>query len=156
MHLNRNLYPLPMARLTNALALVACSCLLLGAAQIGQGGGARAGLSALLPGQAAILPVDEAFRVSLSVGESGRKLYWQITPGYYLYKEKITASLDGKPLPLALPAGIPRQDEAFGLVEVYDGYVEASLPSGEEPVLVRYQGCAEAGYCYPPVEKTLP
>lgn len=109
---------------------------------------------ALLP--ADILPVDEAFRPGLRASPDARTVFWQIRPGYYLFREKLSARGPAdQPLPLDLPPGQPRVDAALGQVQVYDRYVEASLPPGEGSVTLRYQGCAESGYCYPPVEKSL-
>ena len=57
---------------------------------------------------------------------------------------------------IQLPQGVFRQDEIFGKVMVLDGLIElqTTLPPGQE-LEVRYQGCAEQGYCYPPQKKIL-
>ncbi len=101
-----------------------------------------------------ILPVDEAFRFSLVEEAGGSRVFWRIMSGYFLYREKFNFIVDGKQVSVALPMGELRQDEVFGAVHVLDGLVEASLPAGEI-IEIGYQGCAAAGYCYPPQKMVL-
>lgn len=103
-----------------------------------------------------ILPVDEAFRFGSYVEGSGINLFWQVMPGYFLYRDKIEILHDGKAQSIQLPQGIFRQDEIFGKVMVLDGLVElqTTLPPGQE-LEVRYQGCAAQGFCYPPQKMNL-
>jgi thiol:disulfide interchange protein DsbD len=103
-----------------------------------------------------ILPVDEAFRFG-SYGEgSGIKIFWQVMPGYFLYRDKIEILRDRKAQGIQLPQGVFRQDEIFGKVMVLDGLIElqVTLPPGQE-LEVRYQGCAAQGFCYPPQKRSL-
>nr|WP_235869563.1 protein-disulfide reductase DsbD [Veronia nyctiphanis] len=108
------------------------------------------------------IPVDQAFPFNFS--QQGNLLYldWQVTPGYYLYKDKmkITGS-DGIELGrVDLPAGEPHYDEFFGEVSVYKQPVTLSAiihSATENATLnVSYQGCAEAGFCYPPETISVP
>ena len=103
-----------------------------------------------------ILPVDEAFRFGSYVEGSGINMFWQVMPGYFLYRDKIEILHDGKAQSIQLPQGIFRQDEIFGKVMVLDGLVElqTTLPPGQE-LEVRYQGCAAQGFCYPPQKMSL-
>ena len=103
-----------------------------------------------------ILPVDEAFRFGSYVEDSGIKMFWQIMPGYFLYRDKIEILHDGKAQAIQLPQGVCRQDEIFGQVMVLDGLIElqTTLPPGQE-LEVRYQGCAAQGFCYPPQKRSL-
>jgi len=103
-----------------------------------------------------ILPVDEAFRFGSYVEGSGINMFWQVMPGYFLYRDKIEILHDGKAQSIQLPQGIFRQDEIFGKVMVLDGLVElqTTLPPGQE-LEVRYQGCAAQGFCYPPQKKII-
>lgn len=104
------------------------------------------------------LPADEVFRLQASRDGSGAvMLDWTIAPGTYLYRDSLKASDGGVPVPLALPDGVEKDDPNFGHVEVYHDHVEAALPLelGADRLTVRYQGCAEQGICYPPVEKTI-
>jgi thiol:disulfide interchange protein DsbD len=51
-----------------------------------------------------------------------------------------------------LPTGLDKTDEYFGDVQVYYALLELSLPVDPqgEAVEIQYQGCADAGLCYPP------
>ncbi len=111
------------------------------------------------------LPVDEAFVFTASAdGAEQLLLDWQVAPGYYLYRHRVSAktSTPGFALgEIALPAGKKKTDEFFGDVEVYYDALSATVPV-ERPadasafeIAVSYQGCADAGLCYPPVTKTV-
>lgn len=110
------------------------------------------------------LPVDRAFVFSASI-EHGRVVArWRMPPGYYLYRERLQLQPgEGLTLgPLATPPGKRIDDAYFGSTEVYYGQVRIDAPievwpAGGSPVTVRfvYQGCAEAGLCYPPQERTV-
>lgn len=103
-----------------------------------------------------MLSVDEAFRFGSYVEGSGIKMFWQVMPGYFLYRDKIEVLHDGKAQIIQLPLGVTRQDEIFGEVMVLDGLIElyTTFPSGLA-IEVRYQGCAAQGFCYPPQKKSL-
>ena len=108
------------------------------------------------------LPVDEAFQVQARVSQPGQvAVDFKVAPGTYLYRERMEARLEGTPsTPLALstPDGERKHDPTFDKVmEVYHHDVAASvaLPAaqdapGQETLAVVYQGCADAGLCYPP------
>jgi thiol:disulfide interchange protein DsbD len=112
-----------------------------------------------------LLPADQAFRVSGRLAGDGMVLVrLRAAAGYYLYRDKLrfaaepaTVTLDTPPL----PAGQELQDEFFGKVRVYRGETEvrlaARLPSGASgfTLVVRSQGCADAGVCYTPQEQRL-
>jgi thiol:disulfide interchange protein DsbD len=107
------------------------------------------------PGSA-ILSVDEAFRFGNYIQGLSVKMFWQIMPGYFLYRNKIEILHDGKAQAIQLPEGVLRQDEIFGYVMVLDGLIELQTTLGEGQKLeVRYQGCAEQGFCYPPQKRLL-
>ena len=113
------------------------------------------------------LPVEEAFRLSaVADGPDRVRLVWQIADGYYLYRSRLKTETkaDGVQLgQLVLPAGKTKTDEYFGTQEVYYGELVASLPVArpaateavELPLDVTYQGCADAGLCYPPTTTTV-
>ncbi len=104
-----------------------------------------------------VLPVDDAFRFGFYAETNGMKAFWQVMPGYYLYRDKFQFTRDDVEFAVTLPRGEKRLDEIFGEVEVLGGLVEVDLPglSGDLPIIVSYQGCAERGYCYPPQKKRL-
>ena len=109
-------------------------------------------------GAAGPKPADQVFRLSVTLGEDEElDLNWAIDPGYYLYREKITASLAGKPLKLTTERGDVKDDPNFGPTEVYhheaSAYIEAVPAKGR--LLVTFQGCGENTICYPPVTKAI-
>ena len=98
------------------------------------------------------LPVEKAFVFTSERLESGEtQLYWQITDGYYLYQKRL--KFDGLPAELhpVLPEGESHSDEFFGEQQVYRQGLELKIPAGATgQIKVGFQGCADAGLCYPP------
>ena len=104
------------------------------------------------------LPVDQAFQFTALQDNEQLLLRWQIAPGYYLYRDRIQIRQADLVLSVVLPGGIEKQDETFGLVQVFYGLLELTVPlsDGLDPVHIEYQGCAEAGLCYPPRWQSVP
>lgn len=103
--------------------------------------------------QPEFLEASDVFQVEASVGEDGKtRLSGTIAPGYYLYRHRISVVADGGgALPLKLSNGKPKSDEFFGRTEVYYDAVEISVDGrGARSATLHWQGCAEAGICYPP------
>ncbi|WP_237059486.1 protein-disulfide reductase DsbD family protein [Microbulbifer sediminum] len=105
----------------------------------------------------AFLPVDEAYRQDFLFSAAGASTIFQIADGYYLYRDKLALySIDGDQrteLPLNLPAGEVIWDDYFEKeTEVYRLQLEIPLPESTDitRVELHYQGCADAGLCYPP------
>ena len=111
------------------------------------------------------LPVDQAFVFSATADGGGQVLLdWQIAPGYYLYRHRVsvkTATAGFGLGEIAMPSGKKKTDEFFGDVEVYYDALSATVPvtrpadASTFEIAVSYQGCADAGLCYPPVTKTV-
>jgi len=111
------------------------------------------------------LPPDDAFRVSSRVDGDLLRVRWDISEGYYLYRAKfdITADSPGLTLePAQFPPGASRTDVYFGTQEIFQHQVEALVgyrrsDTGAHPIQIKvtYQGCAEAGLCYPLLAKVL-
>jgi thiol:disulfide interchange protein DsbD len=113
-------------------------------------------LDSLTESQPKFLPVGEAF--PYQVDQQGRDLsvIWDTVDEYYLYRKKILLKQDNIKHPANgfSEEGILKHDEAFGEVIVFYGQTEATfdlrkLNTGQ-PVQLRFQGCADAGLCYPP------
>ena len=125
---------------------------------------AQNALSAYTQQQTQFLPVDEAYQLTLVAdGEQRLMLQWVIAPEYYLYRHafKVQASDSESAIAanLVIPEGLAKTDEFFGDVEVYYDALEAlvDLERATElaQVKVTYQGCADAGLCYPPETKSF-
>jgi len=112
------------------------------------------------------LPVDDAFKPMLIPLDGNTvEVSIQVAPGYYLYKDKISASVQSDRVRLGklnLPVGEMKNDEYFGDVEVYHNDVFAKLPLARATpeamaldIDLNYQGCADGGICYPPVTRTM-
>ena len=111
------------------------------------------------------LPPDVAFRVAARIDGDVLKVRWVIADGYYLYRQKIEVKAESPDLVVAtpvLPPGVVKTDPYLGTQQVYMQQVEAAVPysrldAGAHPVQIKvtYQGCAEAGLCYPPITKVV-
>lgn len=117
-------------------------------------------------GSSEFVPVDEAFKpIVIPVDGNTVEVSFQVLDDYYLYKDKIsvTALSDSVQLgKLDLPEGKIKFDEFFGESEVYYGDVFATLPlaratpeSMDLELEIGFQGCAEAGLCYPPTTRVV-
>lgn len=102
-----------------------------------------------------VLPVEQAFDASVVRSGDQLSVTWTPQPGYYLYKKSLTVVEDGRSLPVDLPKGQTKDDPNFGTVEVYHTPVQGRVGSSNSRLEVHYQGCAEAGVCYPPQTKVL-
>ena len=113
------------------------------------------------------LPVDQAFGYYTSLPAPGvLAVHWDIAPGYYLYQDKFSFSVlengAAREFSVSLPEANSHSDEFFGDVQVYFEPIAARLqfqglaPSGEITLLIEYQGCAEAGFCYTMQRREIP
>lgn len=102
------------------------------------------------------LETEQAFALTVERGDKAAgdvRLHWQIAPGYYLYRDRIgVAATPARSLgTIALRTGDMKEDPNFGKMEVY--HDELSIPlhaPGARELSITWQGCAEAGLCYPP------
>ncbi len=111
------------------------------------------------------LPPDVAFRVGARLEGGMLRVRWVIADGYYLYRAKMSVAAESPDLlvtGIALPAGILKTDPYLGNQEIYTQQVEGTvayrrLDYGAHPLQIKvtYQGCAEAGLCYPMITKVL-
>ena len=117
-------------------------------------------------GNSDFLPVDEAFKVYVEpIDGTTVEVGFQVTPEHYLYKDKITVTANSdvaRSGQIDLPAGEMKVDEYFGEMEVYHDDVFAKVPIAratpdamDVEIAVGYQGCADAGLCYPPQVRTF-
>ncbi len=120
------------------------------------------------------LAVDDAFSFSLSKDDDTATLVWIIAANHYLYRHAFAVSMDihkadgsieqqSLTTATTFSQGIKTTDDYFGPVEIYYYQATAQLPikhisnlallsdaTNSQPQLsIQYQGCAEAGLCYP-------
>ena len=110
-------------------------------------------------------PPDEVFHFKAEPGAHRIRLSWTIRPGFYLYRSRIhVKALSGTAIgALTLPAGIVKVDPYFGREQIYRNAVTGELAvlrgtagaPRDASLAVTYQGCADAGLCYPPITKTV-
>jgi thiol:disulfide interchange protein DsbD len=113
-----------------------------------------------------LLPAEQAFAFNAEATDTGMlALSWRIADGYYLYRDKIQIALHaatGTPVesgPYLLPHGTVHEDAEFGQVEILRGDVQVRVPltwpvDGSALELeARFQGCADRGVCYPPMQQ---
>lgn len=115
-------------------------------------------LSALFASQTDFLKVDEAFVLTTEIVDDEIIAKFEIADAYYMYKSRFFFSAEGATLkPAIIPNGKKKIDEYLGEVEVYYHNLEISIPftahQKKFTFIIEYQGCAEAGLCYPPEEK---
>ncbi|MER2474615.1 protein-disulfide reductase DsbD [Photorhabdus laumondii] len=113
------------------------------------------------PGQNPYLPVDQAFMFDFQQKGDKLTLDWQIKPGYYLYRKQLHIEPQQATLgKITLPQGTAHRDEFFGETEVYFQQLIVNVPvtkaNNNSNIVVTYQGCAAAGYCYPPETRLVP
>lgn len=109
------------------------------------------------------LPVDQVFQVTVQrLNNKTLTARWTIKPGYYLYRNKI--HFESTPLRIksvVFPKGTIKHNQFIGKYEVYQGHVVTllkfsnPLPDQNLDMKIYYQGCAVAGFCYPPVIKQI-
>lgn len=113
------------------------------------------------PGRSNFIPADQAFVFDFQQNQQDLNLTWQVKDGYYLYRKQVSITpahaTVGEP---QLPAGEWHEDEFYGKSEIYRHRltvpVTVNQASRGATLTVTYQGCADAGFCYPPETKVVP
>jgi len=112
-------------------------------------------------GGSQFVPVDQAFAFDFKQQDRQLALSWQIRPGYYLYRQQIKLVPQQATLgTVELPEGLSHKDEFFGEVAIFKQQLALNIPLQQAAkgasLSVTYQGCAEAGFCYPPETRVIP
>jgi len=114
---------------------------------------------ALAIGEDEYLPPEQAFTYQASANPAEVTVEWKATPGYYLYKKRmgLAAATAGVTVGESVyPKAEIHKDDYFGEQEVFRGNFKVSAPlTGAKPgdtvaLKLKWQGCADAGLCYPP------
>ncbi|EPP2806549.1 protein-disulfide reductase DsbD [Klebsiella aerogenes] len=113
------------------------------------------------PGRSNFVPADRAFAFDFQQNQHDLNLSWHIKDGYYLYRKQITLTTkDAAIVDPSLPPGEWHEDEFYGKSEIYRQRLMLPITltqAGKAATLtVTYQGCADAGFCYPPETKVVP
>ena len=105
------------------------------------------------------LQPEQAFRLNITKQVDGQvRLTWKISKGYYLYRKQMKVEADpaGSAPQIDWPAGTLKTDETYGESEVYHDEVSVLVKAPNAQALVlTWQGCAEAGLCYPPQSRRV-
>ena len=113
------------------------------------------------PGRTNFVPADQAFAFDFQQNQHDVNLTWQVKDGYYLYRKQVQVTpANASIAPLQLPNGEWHSDEFYGKSEIYRHSltvpVALTQANAGATLTVTYQGCADAGFCYPPETKTVP
>ncbi|WLI75233.1 protein-disulfide reductase DsbD [Kosakonia sp. H02] len=113
------------------------------------------------PGRSDFVPADQAFIFDFQQHQHDLTLNWQVKEGYYLYRQQIRVIPAQATIgSLDLPKGQMHEDEFYGKTEIYRQKLNLPLDIQQAAkgatLTVTYQGCADAGFCYPPETKVVP
>nr|WBU73678.1 protein-disulfide reductase DsbD [Citrobacter braakii] len=113
------------------------------------------------PGRSQFVPADRAFAFDFQQNQHDLNLSWQVKDGYYLYRKQISITPSQADIAeVKLPPGVWHEDEFYGKSEIYRKQltipVTVNQAKSGATLTVTYQGCADAGFCYPPETKTVP
>lgn len=111
------------------------------------------------------IPADKAFTLTVTPKDTQTlTAEFQIAHGYHLYRDKISFSVDpanaAKIANFNLPDGIIKNDKLLGTLDIYQNNVDFAIPLSnvtqkQFTLIANYQGCADSGFCYPPVTKQI-
>ena len=110
------------------------------------------------------LTAEQAFSLSTSRQHGRLSVSFVVAPGHYLYRDKLSIeAVDPSRTTVTAPTfpdGLNRYDPVTEKQrEVYTGEFTVSVTvNSKDPhadIEIHYQGCSEAGLCYPPVQKRV-
>ena len=113
------------------------------------------------PGRSQFVPADRAFVFDFQQNQHDLNLSWLVKDGYYLYRKQISITPSQADIAeIKLPPGVWHEDEFYGKSEIYRKQLNIPITVNQAAtgatLTVTYQGCADAGFCYPPETKTVP
>lgn len=104
--------------------------------------------------------VEKAFVLKLTSSPRNYQLNWSILPQYYLYRDKIKISSEDnshiKLVNIHYPKASLKTHQQLGSYPVYRNklrlpFTITALKPGTAKLNIAYQGCADSGFCYPPI-----
>ncbi len=133
-------------------ALIAC-CFAIGSAWASNGLFASSGLFSS-DAESDFLEASDVLKLG-QVWQEGDEYVAEghIADDYYVYRHSLKlVDGEGNDHELTVPSGTPRHDEFFGDTIIYTGNaLRLRFPApASSPLTLHWQGCAEAGICYPP------
>lgn len=101
------------------------------------------------------LSTTEAFQPEINLDEKELNIYFNIQPKHYLYKNKISVTVNDKNIDLIKPKGLEKNDPIFGDVIIYENFttIKSKINDNNKKLNIKlhYQGCSEEfNICYPP------
>ncbi|EMG7113348.1 protein-disulfide reductase DsbD [Enterobacter cloacae] len=113
------------------------------------------------PGRSNFIPAEQAFVFDFQQNQHDLNLTWQVKEGYYLYRKQVSITpAQASVGALQLPAGEWHEDEFYGKSEIYRQHLSVPVTVQQADkgatLTVTYQGCADAGFCYPPETRIVP
>jgi thiol:disulfide interchange protein len=162
----RNCYKVGLMKLLLRTAGLAAAALTLTALILPGSAGAKPWwMRGVESNEGDFLDPDVAFRAATRVDGNVLRVRWVIADGYYLYRQRMDIKAESPDLELgepSFPQGTMKTDPYLGTQEIFTQQVEATVPftrldAGAHPIQIKvtYQGCAEAGLCYPPISKVI-
>lgn len=102
-----------------------------------------------------VLTEDEAF---ISTALDAQSIALQIADAHYLYRDSIKLKrADGSDIAVELPEGLWHDDPFFGKQRILQEQVilrfAPNSVAEDTPIVLQFQGCAEVGICYPPMQR---
>ncbi len=110
------------------------------------------------------LEPEQAFQLASQIDGNTVRLRWTIAPHHYLYRDKVSIQVvepKGAQAQFTLAEGEEKNDAFLGKVRIFHDILEldVTLPELQSEQKIKlnvgFQGCAEAGICYPPMEQLL-
>lgn len=105
------------------------------------------------------LDPELAFVLQVTQDDTSAQVHWDITPGYKLYRDRTEWDMPGLDSDnIVMPPAEVYYDDNFGEdMAVYHEPFSVSVPlprlDADSTLRITYQGCADAGLCYPPITK---
>ena len=103
------------------------------------------------------LQVDQAFSYETLLKGDQLQIRFDIADHYYLYLSRLSLKQEGQDLTFTTEqTPIEKEDEYFGQVQIFKHQLTLfTHTTSSSPVTLGFQGCAEAGLCYPPQKREV-
>lgn len=112
-------------------------------------------ISDFLINQSNVLSANKAFNIETSIIDDSILISWDIKEGYYLYSKsiKIENNYEALNFKVLKSEESIHNDEFFGESKIFRDKIliklNKSIGLDLNNILIKYQGCADVGICYP-------